>query len=262
MHAMQGEIDALQVALGKKDQGWYRDPAVVISVLALVFSFGTTAVSYYRTRRQDLHDARTELRVLIQRLSALPRENAELMQRYSEHPLTAGMFSALVNQENALIAKQAAEVVDRIRAHVSATEYLAVANALNASGIFPAASVLYERAVAAARDVNDAANALRTYAASLFQAGDPGRGRIQFQMALNIFSKYPTPNAAYVASTHIVTERSWAQTEFASGSPQDAKAHLEKAAWYAAQLPPGEFTDQLNSQIREAATSMKIVLGG
>src|SRR2546422_5005619 len=47
----------------------------------------------------------------------------------------------------------------------------------------------------------------------LFTGGDPGRGRIQYQTALNIFSKYPTANAYYVTSTHVVTEKAWARSE-------------------------------------------------
>ena len=260
VNTLQGEVDALQAALAKDERAWYRDPAVVISLLALLFSFGTTAVSYYRTRQQDVHDARAELRTLIQRLGALPRENTELMAKYVEHPLIAAGLSAAVNQENALIAKQAAEVIARIPGYVSATEYLAIANALVASGISEKTAALYERAIAAAHDANDEVNALRTYGAFLFQSGDAGRGRIQFQTALNVFSKYPTRNEYYIGSTHVLTERSWAQAEYGSGGAQEAARHLEKAREYVLRLAPGEFTDQLKGQIREVAKNLNLII--
>src|SRR2546425_9154961 len=231
--AMERRIDALEVALGKYERSWYRDPAILIAFLALIFSFGTTAVSYYRAAKQDLHEARAELRSLIQRLSGLQREFTELPQKYPQDATTRGTFSALLNEENALIAKQAAEVIERIPKHVSATEYLAVANALAASGIFDKVKQLLEKAIAVANDVNDETNALRVYGNYLFTAGDPGRGRIQYQTALNIFSKYPTANAYYVTSTHVVTEKAWAVSEAAIGARLEAKNHLEKARAYA-----------------------------
>jgi len=232
-------------------------PSIVISLLALLFSFGTTAASAYRTRQQDLHNARTELRGLIQRMSSLPRENAEMMAKYEAHPLTQASLSALLNQENALIAKQAEEVVLRIRRHVSATEYLAVANAMAASGIAQTKYNLFELAVAAANDVNDEVAALRMFGASLFQVGEAGRGRIQFQTALDVFAKYPTANKYYVFATHVTTERSWAQAEFAWGSADEARAHLERAAALVGQMPPSEPTNQLRGQIQEVARTMQ-----
>ncbi len=61
--------DALQIASKPTEGSGLRSPTLIISLLALLFSFGTTAVSYYQIRQQDIHDARTELRGLIERLS-------------------------------------------------------------------------------------------------------------------------------------------------------------------------------------------------
>jgi predicted negative regulator of RcsB-dependent stress response len=129
------EIYSLKVALAKHERPWFRRSSVVISVLALLFSLGTTGVSYWHTHQQDIHDARSELRTLIQRLNHLPIEDLEYSRKYENEPKIYGRLSGLLNSENAVIAKQAADVIDRIPSNVSATEYSAVANALIQSAL-------------------------------------------------------------------------------------------------------------------------------
>jgi hypothetical protein len=50
MDTMKGEIDGLQIGLTSQKKPWYRDLSTLISFLALLFSFGTTFVSYRRRK--------------------------------------------------------------------------------------------------------------------------------------------------------------------------------------------------------------------
>ncbi|MBN1931588.1 MAG: hypothetical protein JW786_08285 [Desulfobacterales bacterium] len=47
---LKREVDALQIQLSKDQKPWHQKPSIIISMLALFFSFGTTGVSYYKTR--------------------------------------------------------------------------------------------------------------------------------------------------------------------------------------------------------------------
>ena len=75
---MKREIDALQVTVTERSKPWYHNVSVLISIIALLFSFGTTLVSYHRNNIQEIQNARAELRGLLQRMAALPKENVEI----------------------------------------------------------------------------------------------------------------------------------------------------------------------------------------
>ena len=250
--SLRQQVEAIEVNLLKSRQPWYRTPSVIISTMALLFSFGTTYVSYERTKQQDIHDARAELRTLILRLSALPRENTELFQKYGNNPQALANLSSALNAENALIAKQAAEVIERIPSHVSSTEYYAVGYALGNSGLLDRSLKVLSRAVATSSDVNDEIGALRQYAATLFSAGNPEGGPEHYRKALAIFTKYPSNNHSYIESTHALTEIYWAQMEILQRQCSYAGLHLQEAKKHIEALPPLAFAAQLTGQLADA----------
>jgi hypothetical protein len=120
---MKREIDALQIEVMKGRLPWYRSPSIIISIVALLFSFGTTFVSYYKTARLEVQAARTELRGILQRLSALPKDNFELIRKYRDDPEGLAL-SGLLTQENALLARQASEIVDRYPNRSSSSSWM------------------------------------------------------------------------------------------------------------------------------------------
>lgn len=192
--------DALKIASKQAEGSGLRSPTLIISLLALLFSFGTTTVSYYyyRTRQQDIHDARTELRGLIERLSQIPRENLENSKKYANEPNILGDLSSQMNAENAMIAEEAAALVERIPSHVSAPEYTGVAIALSNSGLTDRALRLIKLGLVTADNVNDEVGLLRFDAICNFQVGDFEKGREQYKKALGIFAKYTPMNSYYV----------------------------------------------------------------
>src|ERR1700722_17195400 len=88
---MKREIDALQIFVTAGKKPWYGGLPTIISIIALTFSFGTTYVSYRRTEAQDTQNLRQELRNLLQRLAALPKEYLATMKLYKDDPAAAGM---------------------------------------------------------------------------------------------------------------------------------------------------------------------------
>src|SRR5438046_6619481 len=98
---MKREIDSLQIAMAGSTTPWYKQISTILSGAALLFSFGTTYVSYHRTRSQDIENMRQELRATLQRLAALPKENVELMKKYEGDPASMNLVSSYLNQEHA-----------------------------------------------------------------------------------------------------------------------------------------------------------------
>lgn len=249
---IKAEVDALQIAQMEKKTPWYKSVPTIISLLALLFSFGTTLVSYNRTKSQDMLALRAELRGMLQRLASLPKENYELTKTYQQEPASAAALSGYVNQENLLLARQAAEIVLKLpKEQVSATEYYAVGQALVMSNELERAKALIGRAISASNDVNDEVAATRVNANLLFMTGQPEAGRIEYQKALGIFTKYPGYNDWTQKTYHIYTEQLWAISEASTGGVSVALSHIAAAEDLAKQLPPSPNSEQLKRQTQQ-----------
>ena len=71
-------IDGIQVDLLELEKPWHKNISVIISVLAFIFSLGTTAVSAYWTYLQDINSNRTLLLSLIQQIRILAERSIEI----------------------------------------------------------------------------------------------------------------------------------------------------------------------------------------
>lgn len=249
LESMKREIDALQINLLATKHPWYRNVSTLLSFLALCFSFGTTFVSYHRTKQLDIEAARTELRGFIQRLGSLPKENLQLSKTYNDDQLALGSLKSFITQENTLVAKQAAEVIRRIPEQVSATEYSAVAYALWSIASNATAIEFVKQAIMKASDVNDEAATLRQYGGYLMASGNVNGARVEYQKALAVFSKYPGYGDYYQNSSHAFTELHWAQSEGSVGNFPEMKLHLDAAEALAGRLSSGPEGTSYKQQI-------------
>ena len=132
--ALRAELDALGGEVARK-RPWWREVTTLVAVAALVFSFGTTIVSYVRTSEQDVHDSAVELRTLVERLTQIPADILEANKTYADDPVTASTLASIYTQEEVLDAQQAAQIMDRIPDQVTPPEYSLVANILIGAGI-------------------------------------------------------------------------------------------------------------------------------
>jgi hypothetical protein len=252
---MKQEIDVLQITAAEKAKPWYRDLSTMMSVLALVFSFGTTYVSCRRTAAQDLLSTRQDLRSLLQRMAALPKENVEIAKKYADDPASQTLVSGFINQENTLLAKQAAELTRLLPPRtVSATEYYAVALALQNAYDLAGASEFFTRAVDAAGDFNTDIGVRRARANLFFLLGRPDEGREAYRQAADIFLKYPGFDSYTKTATSVQTELSWAYSEANAGFASAVAEHLKKAEDLIGGLQPSPGTTMLRAQVTQART--------
>jgi hypothetical protein len=127
---LKAEVDALQIQFMKSNKPWYRDASTIVATLAFVFSLTTTAVSYVQAKHHDVEADRAALRQFTQRLLALPAEMVTVQRDYASQPAQADYLLSLKRQENTAIARQAAEIIERIPDQASAVECSVVTNAL------------------------------------------------------------------------------------------------------------------------------------
>lgn len=232
---LKAEVDALQVQVMRNEQPWYRDAASLVAILALLFSFGTTVVSYQRTAQEDVHASEIELRALITRLAAIPVEMTEATKTYSDDPGTVASLTSIITQEQLLIAKQAAQVLSGLPTdRVTAAQYLLVANVLIGNGVDSGERGglrLLDRALEVASDVNDYVSAARVKAFRIFQLGRIEEGRRLYQDALGVFGRkgFDSTDENFKTYTHLQTQVGWAQAELSVGNCAEARQHIDEA---------------------------------
>jgi hypothetical protein len=212
---------------------------LLISVLALAFSVVTTYESEKRVARDDTHATRVELRGLVQRLIALPRDNLEAMQRYRRDPLVLQQVGSQINTENIVLVREAADLIEEIPSQVTATQYYAVGLEACLAGLTAQCEQLLNAGLRVADNALDATALLREYASLLFSIGEVQRGREKWREAMNIFRRYPERNTYAVASTSAFTENAWATAELTLGYCRQALDHLRSASRYAGQIGSG-----------------------
>jgi hypothetical protein len=257
---MKKEIDGLQIAITSRTKPWYQDMSTIIAVVALLFSFGTTYVSYQRAEVQDIQSTRQELRGLLQRLAALPKENLEATKKYKDDPFAISLIGSFINEENSLLAKQAAELAKKLpKDTVSPTEYFAIAVALqNAYNMEGEKEFLVrsKEAAQASKDFNTEIAVLRTSANLQFIGGQPQAGRVDYQKALDIFSEYPNYDPFTKASTDVQTELAWASSEAGMGSRSNVAQHIQDAETILSNVPPSPGANMLRSQVDQAKAQL------
>lgn len=247
---LKKEVDSLQIQFSKDKKPWHQNPSIIIAMGALFFSFGTTGVSYYKSYTEDVRANRREARELIQRVTKLPMENFELMQKYEGSP-SGESLSGMINQENILLASQAVELIQRYPDSFSSTEYFAVASALSQSNIKDNVPYLFENAIKKAKNYNDYNVSTRAYAFYHFTQGDPLEGRKWYEMALAVWNLFPEKNPFVVHSVDLLTLMFWSNAELSINNYSGATDLIKRANDSWRNLPPGPITASLARQIAE-----------
>ena len=254
IETMKREIDALQITVMSQKKPWYREVPVMVSVIALLFSFGTTFVSYQRTQIQDVQSRHQELRVLLQRLAALPKENLEAIKKYATDPASLYQVQGYINQENEMLTRQAAEIAKKLpKDTVSSTEYFSIGLASGSSYDFKTEREFLQLSEQTAQDFNAKVGALRTLANLDFITGQPGEGRVEYQKTLSEISNFKVDSFT-TASLLVYTELAWAASEYSMGTRAAATQHLDNADRLVTTVQPGPSTDLLRSAVAQAHT--------
>lgn len=222
------QVADLQVDQVKAGKPWWQNPSILIALSAFLLSLTATTFSLIQTRQREQRDARVELRGLIQRLSQIPRESATLSQVYTD-PLVIANLGGQLQQENAVLAKQAREVMSVIPDQVTSGEYILVANALATSNLIDDAITMYRKAENVILDYNDGVALYRSEAQLLYYTGQPDQGRAYYQRAAEIFERFPTSSEFVSGPTGIETQIYWSYAEYGVGECANSRMHAADA---------------------------------
>ena len=252
---LRNDVDQLMLAAAKPGPQWYRQVPVLISIIALLLSTATSYYSFILTDRQSDLGSRAELGQLVQRLIALPKENTDLAAKYAKDPGRAANVSALINEENLVLAQQAADVIGRIPHLASAAEYLTVAHALERSENFSRSLELIDRGLQIDADPTTREGLLRLKGRAHFNSGDVALGREALTAALGVWPDEPVWQQA---RGNAFTELLWSSLEERAGQCREAHIHLSRAGAQAQRLDPrSEIGSQVDRSVAASAIDCK-----
>jgi hypothetical protein len=258
IEVLEHDVDVIQNKLIKSDGPFYSSSSFWISIAALVFSIGTTVWSSIKADAQAVQASRQELRGLLQRLAALPKESLEAAQKYANDPYTSNPIGSLSAQENSLLARQAADIARKLPPDlISPTEYYAIAMALQNAYDYNSTRDLLERSIATAHHRSDFVSeisAMRALGYLDFVVGKPDEGRSVYRDALTIFTRYPDFDQYTQTNTHFLTQLNWASAETIARSPEAVRQHLDAADALLRVLPPSPGLDNMRHQLDQATT--------
>ncbi|MDL1968983.1 MAG: hypothetical protein LWW97_10690 [Deltaproteobacteria bacterium] len=263
---LKNEIDDLKFEIvTRQKKPWHREAAALIAFAALLFSFGTTVVSYVRTAQHDVLNSRIELSSLIKEISNIPELHAKIMKTYQGSPRVIAGLSAQLNNRNLVLSKQAASVIDRIENcyfggdTVLDVEYLAVATALGASLQYDKAEVYHELAFKRAADPSAAAGALRSKAGIAMAGGDADKMRKFMQKARQVFSiqKFQSTLQLTKDIVNANTEIQWGMAELELNKCDNAREHKIKTEHLVQDIPQGSTRTQFLWLLEDLSTGIE-----
>lgn len=227
---LKKEVDALQIAVIKGEGPWYKQVPIIVSVIALLFSFGTTYVSYKKAETEEIKASRTELRGLLQRLSELPIENVEYSASYAQDPTRRQIIAGILTQENSILSQQAAEIARRLPPrYISAAEYYALAVGLSNSYDLDSALIFFSNAASMSNNLNIAGASLRGAANLLFAHNQLQEGRQQYREAIELSDRLASKTDYEKAYNRILTLTAWSISEASAGYTDEAAKLLDEA---------------------------------
>ena len=251
LKTIKAEVDSLQIQIAKESGPWFSKPANLLSVFALVFSFGTTIFSLYKGYQADIASNRSEVRELVQRITRLPIENFELMQKY-ESNAQGQALGAMINQEQLLLANQAAEKINLYPDSFNSTEYFAVAGALANANSPTFVPLFLERAMNLSTTANDYIVASRSYGHFLFSQSKIDEGRSYYSKALtDVWAKYNDVDLYNKLALNIQTSLNLANSEAMVGNSSAAARAISNSQSYINELPESQGKDFWKLQISQ-----------
>jgi tetratricopeptide (TPR) repeat protein len=249
---LKKEVDSIQIQLSQENAPWYTKPSTLISVIALLFSFSTTIVSYINSHNEDIRANHREATAIIQRLSKLPIENFEFMQR-NKGNAQGEALTGMITQETIILATQASNLVSKYPDTFSAAEFYAIATALQYGNIVNKAPAFFENAIKKAETSNDYSVMARSYAYYLYSKGDYTEGKKFFDQALRVWNTFSERNMDIVNSTDLLTYETWSKAELMAKNIIEAEKKINLAKDKLAQLPRNPsmqyFADQINNTV-------------
>lgn len=220
------EIDNIQIELAKKSKPFYKEPATIIAILALVASVVATVISQYSSTRDRIDEQRGRLTTVVQSLG----EGGGLQESQDGDAIrSVALIRPALNEASFLIA--ALETTE-----LRSTPYEKIVVAVsytyaNEPGIAAELAAQAE-AQAQAEDgvLSERWDAAVTSGRALFWSNRLEEGRNAFRRALDhVANQSANYDSQYLAAYAYQAQESWSYAELRANRCDEAKRHSNEA---------------------------------
>ena len=125
-----------------------------VSIVSLAVTLIATSISFVVLYNQHIESTKAQLRGIVQRLLELPVKQAELSLKFKESDLGATVNGQISREDN-ILAYEAANLADAVPNHVTASEYLTIAQALVNLSDLKLAEQFYFRAIEKSKTLSE-----------------------------------------------------------------------------------------------------------
>jgi tetratricopeptide (TPR) repeat protein len=231
-------VETKQLEAENKSKEWSRSDTISVVSIAVSATVAIWALwlTSSRTQDQTRHDLMSDLRAVIQRLQAIPKEMNEIAAKFPDQNQGAPLIENL-KLERAELARQAANILDRIPMDVSGIECEAICRVLFEFGFLSEAErVLNHWSRATANSGSSALPLIYTRAQLEFLRGHDEGGRSLYRQALELAGS--TADDQHWQGVH--TELRWAESETIRRNWKQVVPHFKGALAHVKALPIGQ----------------------
>ena len=224
------QVDILQIATAEKKKPWYKQASIIVSVMALLFSFASATYMQIGKNAEETRSQKDELRKILTLVLDLrgdyqnrigPIQNAEIKEE-------AGTY---LNAKRMIYLQAAELLVAKIPQHVSTSEYHVLAWEAIYDSNFKQAKKYLDDSLNASRDTLSKLLALRSLASFYFIQGplkDPAKARKLFQQIEDELTNI-TPLDDYSLYIQGQTYQYWGFGELANNFQAEGAQKIEMA---------------------------------
>lgn len=233
---LRRHVDELQIAQYEKHKPWYRQVTVLLSLLALAFSVGTTLYIQIGSRHEEIRSKKEELRKIVSALIELSDEYARRTSSLRD-PQAFGTVSALLTRKRMTYIEAADFLASQIPAHISSSEYFVLAWEHAFISDFAGAEKYFLKGIKVASTQVTKVVALRALAIFYFQRGplhNVDKARQYFDQSLDVVKGASDPYSLQLSGE---TYLEWGIQERLNGFETEGRQKLDLARSSFSALP-------------------------
>lgn len=208
---LKEEVDSQQIALARIKRPWYQNASVMVSVLAFIFSLGTTTFAYFQTRQQRIHDVRTEVRTALLHFYQVSIDALKASEQHKGNPTFSSLLQDRAGGTLQMLAVRISELAMEVPEHISVKEHLAIATVLNIADRPGIAASHLRIALNRTTDPQEQVEATRMLAMAAYVAMDLASMRHHFEAAVNAAHEISPPQLSHWSK--LGTFQLWSERE-------------------------------------------------
>ena len=217
------QVDALQVESAGRSRPWYREPALIISMLALVISALFSAIGMRQVSAKDIAAKQEALRQTVVQIVDSQTEMSKAALDNSGNPLMARWANSNLNSKRQVLIETALALVDELGDAVDASSLVPLGGQLQLDGRYDESLALYFKALDLVDSPIVRSAILRSIGGSYRLQGsamyDVGKSRDYLQQAVDLFKDQDDDASGFYLADNFLF---WAELERSDGEAEIA----------------------------------------